>query len=263
MSTWAEAKDSHVTDATSGVSPGGKVFRMPERAAPARFRDYRFPPMSGNRLTSVTNAVRLIKSFTSVRIRRGESASCLAPSGHLSKSSVHRILATLTDEGMLEQDQEIRPISAWPCHVRSRGGGSNAARPSRSDFAANDGAAKSYRRDRAGRRTRRGTQVVYIERLDSPNTLRLFTDIGRRVPDSLHQPPGRSCSPTPQIDRRDRIAARAAGSPGCTPYSDHDAPSKLRAELDLIPKLRATPRTVTSRRSGWCRWRRRSGTPGV
>ena len=58
--------------------------------------------MSRNRLSSVASAVAVLKSFTSAAPNWG--VSDLAAHTGQSKSSVHRILSTLTDEGLLEQD---------------------------------------------------------------------------------------------------------------------------------------------------------------
>ena len=60
--------------------------------------------MSSSTLTSVTNAVRALKAFSSSNPEWG--VTDLARHLDLGKSTVHRILSTLTDEGMLEQSTE-------------------------------------------------------------------------------------------------------------------------------------------------------------
>ena len=134
--------------------------------------------MSGNRLTSVTNAVRLIKAFTSAHPTWGVSE--LARKTGLSKSSVHRILATLTDEGMLEQDPETGRYRLGLAMYDLA-----AAVPTQRDLHEAVLLPMTELRNRTGETVQVGVldghQVVYIERLDSPNTLRMFTDLGRRV----------------------------------------------------------------------------------
>jgi len=134
--------------------------------------------MSGNRLTSVTNAVRLIKTFTSVRPTWGVSE--LSRELGISKSSVHRILATLTDEGMLEQDPDSGRYRLGLAMYDLA-----AAVPTQRDLHEAILLPMTDLRNRTGETVQVGVldgrQVVYIERLDSPNMLRTFTDVGRRV----------------------------------------------------------------------------------
>jgi len=157
--------------------------------------------MSGNRLTSVTNAVRLIKSFTSTRTTWGVSE--LSRELGISKSSVHRILATLTDEGMLEQDPESGRYRLGLAMYDLV-----AAVPSQRDLHEAVLLPMTELRNRTGETVQVGVldgmHVVYIERLDSPNTLRLFTNIGRR--NEIHcTGTGKALLAHLPPDRRDRI----------------------------------------------------------
>lgn len=159
--------------------------------------------MSGNRLTSVSNAVRLIKSFTSTRTTWGVSE--LSRELGISKSSVHRILATLTDEGMLEQDPETGRYRLGLAMYDLA-----AAVPSQRDLHEAVLLPMTELRNRTGETVQVGVldgiHVVYIERLDSPNTLRLFTDIGRR--NELHcTGTGKALLAYLPSDRRARILA--------------------------------------------------------
>jgi DNA-binding IclR family transcriptional regulator len=56
------------------------------------------------RLSSVANAMLLLKTFAAGRDELGISA--MAEHLGLAKSTVHRLAATLTDGGMLEHNQE-------------------------------------------------------------------------------------------------------------------------------------------------------------
>ncbi len=134
--------------------------------------------MSRNRLTSVARAVAVLKAFTSASPNWG--VADLAAEVGQSKSSVHRILSTLTDEGLLEQD---------PSTGRYRLGLAlfdlAAAVPSQRSLHEAVLLPMTDLRNRAGETVQVGVldgrQVVYVERLDSPNTLRLFTELGRRA----------------------------------------------------------------------------------
>lgn len=159
--------------------------------------------MSGNRLTSVTNAVRLIKSFTATRTTWGVSE--LSRELGISKSSVHRILATLTDEGMLEQDPESGRYRLGLAMYDLA-----AAVPSQRDLHEAVLLPMTELRNRTGETVQVGVldgiHVVYVERLDSPNTLRLFTDIGRR--NEVHcTGTGKALVAHLPADRRERILA--------------------------------------------------------
>lgn len=128
-------------------------------------------------LTSVSNAVRVLKSFTTTQREWG--VSDLARSLGLGKSTVHRLMATLCEEGMLEQD---------PMTGRYRLGlvafDLAAAVPRRYDLHEAVLSPLTELRNRTGETVQvavlDGREVVYIERLDSPHTLRMFLEVGRR-----------------------------------------------------------------------------------
>jgi DNA-binding IclR family transcriptional regulator len=131
----------------------------------------------GQVLSSVRNAARLLKQFSSRDRELGVSE--LARRLDLGKSTVHRLLVTLTAEHLLDQD----PITG----------------KYRLGLAMHDlGAAVASHMDlheavivpleqlrNATHETCQvsvldGREVVYVERLDSPQTLRLFLEVGRR-----------------------------------------------------------------------------------
>lgn len=133
--------------------------------------------MSRNRLSSVASAVRVLKAFTATRPNWG--VADLAEHLAMSRSTVHRILSTLTDEGLLEQD---------PDTARYRLGLAlfdlAAAVPSQRNLHEAVLLPMTDLRNATGETVQVGVldgrQVVYVERLESPHTLRLFTELGRR-----------------------------------------------------------------------------------
>lgn len=127
-------------------------------------------------LGSVANAARVLKSFTTIDREWGVSG--LARRLGIAKSTAHRLLATLTDEGLLEQDPDtgryrlglaVFDLAAAVQSIDLH----EAALPTMTDL-----------RNRTGETVQvavlDGREVVYVERLDSPNTLRLFLEVGRR-----------------------------------------------------------------------------------
>lgn len=133
--------------------------------------------MSRNRLSSVASAVAVLKAFTSASPNWG--VSDLAAHVGQSKSSVHRILSTLTDEGLLEQDSSTGRYRLGLVLFDLA-----AAVPSQRSLHEAVLLPMTDLRNSSGETVQVGVldgrQVVYVERLNSPNTLRLFTELGRR-----------------------------------------------------------------------------------
>ncbi len=133
---------------------------------------------SRNRLTSVANAARVLKSFSADRPIWGVSE--LAGELGLSTSSVHRLLSTLADEGLLEQDEATGryrlSLSVFDMA---------AAMPTQRPLHEAVLVPMTELRARTGETVQVGVldgrHVVYVERLDSPNTLGIFTKLGRRA----------------------------------------------------------------------------------
>ena len=127
-------------------------------------------------LGSVANAARVMKAFTPTEREWG--VTDLARRLGIAKSTAHRLLATLTDEGLLEQD---------PATGRYRLGlvvFDLAAAAQSVDLHEAVLSPMTELRNRTGETVQvavlDGREVVYVERLDSPNTLRLFLEVGRR-----------------------------------------------------------------------------------
>lgn len=133
--------------------------------------------MAGNRLSSVATAVRVLKAFTSRTPNWG--VTDLAAHIGESKSTVHRILSTLTDEGLLEQDAGTSryrlglALFDLVAAVPSQRGLHEAVLLPMTDLRNGTGETVQVG-------VLDGRQVVYVERLDSPHTLRMFTELGRR-----------------------------------------------------------------------------------
>lgn len=134
-------------------------------------------PQAG--LASVRNAARLLKVFRSREKELGVSE--LARRLGLGKSTVHRILGTLSAEGVIEQNP------ATGCYrlgivmfelgeaVRVHMDLHTAAGPVMA-------ALREQTRESCQVGVLDGHDVVYVDRLESPQTLRLFNETGRRVP---------------------------------------------------------------------------------
>ena len=92
---------------------------------------------------------------------------------------MHRILSTLTDEGLLEQDASTGRYRLGLALFDLA-----AAVPSQRSLHEAVLLPMTDLRNKSGETVQVGVldgrQVVYVERLDSPNTLRLFTQLGRR-----------------------------------------------------------------------------------
>jgi IclR family acetate operon transcriptional repressor len=131
------------------------------------------------RLSSVRNAARLLKEFSGVDKQLGVTE--LSDRLGLGKSTVHRLLATLAEERLLERDAAsgryrlglgIYELGAVvTAHVDLH----EAALPAMVGL-----------RQRTGETVQvsvlDGLEVVYVERLDSPHTLRIFSRVGHRLP---------------------------------------------------------------------------------
>jgi IclR family acetate operon transcriptional repressor len=96
----------------------------------------------------------------------------------VAKSTAHRLLATLTDQGLLEQDPQTGRYRLGLAIFDL------AAAAQSTDLHEAVSSPMTELRNRTGETVQvavlDGRDVVYVERLDSPNTLRLFLEVGRR-----------------------------------------------------------------------------------
>lgn len=169
-------------------------------------------------LSSVGNAARLLKVFRSRERELGVSE--LARRLGIGKSSVHRLLSTLVAEGLIEQNP------ATGCYrlgivmfelgeaVRVHMDLHAAAGPVLA-------ALREQTRESCQVGVLDGGDVVYVDRLESPQTLRLFTETGRRVP--------AYCTSSGKV---------------LLAHLDDDARARV---LDAAPFVALTPRTITDR----------------
>jgi DNA-binding IclR family transcriptional regulator len=127
-------------------------------------------------LGSVANAARVLKAFT--YNEREWGVTDLARRLGVAKSTAHRLLATLTDEGLLEQDVDTGRYRLGLAVFDM------AAAAQSLDLHEAVLSPMTELRNRSGETVQvavlDGREVVYVERLDSPNTLRLFLEVGRR-----------------------------------------------------------------------------------
>lgn len=179
-------------------------------------------------LSSVTNASRLLKQFSSRDRELGVSE--LARRLELGKSTVHRLLVTLTAEHLLEQD----PITGkyrLGLAVYDLG----AAVATHFDLHEAVHPPMERLRNLTGETVQvavlDGREVVYVERLDSPQTLRLFLEIGRR--NSAHSTSTGKCLLAFRSDKELDRLLRGWKLEAKTPCTITD-PGRLRKELDGI-----------------------------
>lgn len=132
-----------------------------------------------NRLSSVTTAIRLLKVFSQDEAELGISA--LAQRLGVAKSTAHRIATTLVAEGLLEQNTENERyrlgvgLFSLGALVRQRMDLSTEARQYLFEL-----------RERTGETILLGipidTEIMYIYNLESPQALRMRSDIGVHRP---------------------------------------------------------------------------------
>ncbi len=134
-------------------------------------------PAERNQLSSVRNAARLLKEFKTQHRQLGVSE--LARNLGISKSSVHRLVTTLVAEHLLEQDVETGQYRLGLAVYDLA-----AALSPGFDLHEAVMTPLAELRNRSGETVQvavlDGREVVYIERLDSPYTVRYFMDLGRR-----------------------------------------------------------------------------------
>ena len=128
-------------------------------------------------LSSVRNAARVLKEFS--RGTRELGVTELSRRLGISKSTAHRLLATLTDERLLEQDPYTGTyrlgLAMYELGASAAG---NADLHHASVLVIEQLAAAT--RETIQIAVLDGREVVYVERRDSPQALRIFGRIGHR-----------------------------------------------------------------------------------
>lgn len=184
-------------------------------------------PVSDSTLSTVRNAARLLKEFRTRETSIGVSE--LARRLGLGKSAVHRLLTTLVAEGLVEQDQHTGGYRLGIVMFEL-----GEAVKVHLDLHAAAGPVLAQLREQTGESSQVGVldggDVVYVDRLESAHSLRLFTETGRRVP--VH------CTSSGKVllafaAEHVREAALARSHPRLTPHTIVDA-ATLRAELATV-----------------------------
>src|ERR1700733_11585770 len=169
-------------------------------------------------LSTVRNAARLLKVFRSRESDLGVSE--LARRLGLGKSTVHRILTTLAAEGLIEQNPRTGGYRLGIVMFEL----GEAVRV-HLDLHAAVGQVLGELRAQTGESSQVGVldghEVVYVDRLESAHSLRLFTETGRRVP--VH------CTSSGKV------------------LLAHLPEARRHAVLRAIPLTALTPHTITDR----------------
>ena len=200
--------------------------------------------MSDGGLSSVGNAARLLKAFLSREKEIGVSE--LARRLDLGKSTVHRLLTTLVQEGLVERNTET---GAYRLGLTMFELGQVVQ--SHMDLHGAVGPVLAALREETHEGCQVGVldghEVVYIDRLESSQTLRLFNETGRRVP--VHTTSsGKTLLAHLTEPELEAVLAAASPLAQMTPRSVTD-PQLLRAELARI-RARGWSEAVEEREIG-------------
>src|SRR6266850_7666497 len=142
------------------------------------------------RLSSVANAIRLLTSFSGEEDELG--ITTLANRLRLAKSTVHRLAATLTGSGFLEQNSDTgkyrlgMALFELGALVRRRMDVANEGRPKLRELL-----------EKTGETVQMGVvdhlSVLYVYEMESPHAIRMAAAVGGRAP--LHcTAVGKCCS---------------------------------------------------------------------
>jgi IclR family KDG regulon transcriptional repressor len=134
---------------------------------------------TSSRLSSVANAMHLLKSFSDTDGERGIGA--LATHLGLAKSTVHRLTTTLVQAGMLEQNPDT---GKYRLGITIFELGALARR--QMDFYNEAKDALRSLRDKTNESVHlavlRGENITYINSLESPNAIKVAAPLGKPVP---------------------------------------------------------------------------------
>jgi IclR family KDG regulon transcriptional repressor len=176
------------------------------------------PPPRAERLSSVATAARILREFGKHSTQLGVSQ--LARRVDVGKSTAHRIIWTLVEEGLLEKVEET---GLFRLTTTMRSLGASAETSQRLHEAATI-PLDQLRRKTAGTlhiAILDGTDVLYIERREGPGAIPVFRAIGSR-----------------------NAAHMTASGKVLLAFLPADRQKRLVQDMRLTPK---TPRTITSR----------------
>jgi IclR family KDG regulon transcriptional repressor len=188
----------------------------------------RTPDRPSWELASVRNAARLLKEFS--RTDRELGVSELARRLGLATSTVHRLLATLTAERLLERG---RATGSYRLGLALHDLGANVA-PHVDLHEAAMPVMATLRHSTAETvqlAVLDGLESVYIDRLESPHTVRIFSRVGTRLPAPTTST-GKVLLAALAADELE-LRLRAWRPQRYTPYSIVD-PATLRARLQEV-----------------------------
>jgi IclR family transcriptional regulator, KDG regulon repressor len=194
-------------------------------------------------LSTVRNAARVLKSFRTREESLGVSE--LARRLELGKSTVHRLLTTLVSEGLVEQDRRTGGYRLGIVMFEL-----GEAVKVHLDLHAAAGPVLAHLREQTGESSQVGVldgdEVVYVDRLESAYSLRLFIETGRRVPAHCTSS-GKVLLAHRPVPERERYLSRGA-LPRLTPDTITD-PDALRAELATV-RTRGWAEAINEREIG-------------
>lgn len=133
--------------------------------------------MSGERLSSVAAAARILREFGKHSTQLGVTQ--LARRVGVSKSTAHRVIWTLVEEGLLEK---VEPTGLFRLTTTMRSLGDSAETSQRLHEAATM-QLDQMRRYSSGTlhvAILDGLEVLYLERREGPGAIRVFRDVGSR-----------------------------------------------------------------------------------
>ncbi len=199
--------------------------------------------MSDPTLSTVRNAARLLKAFLSREPELGVSE--LSRRLGIGKSNVHRLLSTLVAEGLVEQDPRNGGYRLGLVTFEL----GEAVRV-HMDLHAAAGPVLAQLRDETGESAQVGVldgfEVVYVDRLESAHSLRLFTETGRRVPVHCTSSGKVLMAHRPEPDREKYLSN--AQLVALTPATITD-PDQLRDEMVAV-RGRGWAQSVNERETG-------------
>ncbi|NMH95823.1 IclR family transcriptional regulator [Pseudonocardia acidicola] len=199
--------------------------------------------MTDATLSTVRNAARLLKAF----LTREESlgVSELARRLDLGKSNVHRLLSTLVAEGLIEQDARTGGYRLGIVMFEL-----GEAVKVHLDLHAAAGPVLAQLREQTGESSQVGVldgdEVVYVDRLESAHSLRLFTETGRRVPAHCTSSGKVLLAHRPDAEREAYLARDTLTR--LTPHTITD-PAVLRDELATV-RARGWAEAINEREVG-------------
>ena len=191
------------------------------------------------RLSSVANSIRLLTSFSGDEDELG--ITTLAGRLRLAKSTVHRLAATLTSAGFLEQNAETGryrlgvALFELGALVRRRMDVANEARPKLRELL-----------DKTGETVQLGIvdhfSVLYVYEMESPRAIRMAAAVGGRAP--LH------CTAVGKVLLAFQSAeyVKEVVQQGLTAYTPRTV-TKREALLDMLDEVRQREHAVDDEES--------------